>query len=314
MNPTIEQTSFAIPLAFSAHNFAKENYQGITKASQRKQIYLNSLAVYAVNRYLSYMGFKSDLETSEVTNFAINKFFNTADLEIKSIGKLECIPVLPGQDKLEIPEGIDDQRVGVVAVNLNQELNEATILGFSPNLATSIPLKKLQSVEALLRHLTNLEETQAVHIRDWLAGKIVEGWQQLEQLLSTQQQELAFNFRSGDSAFRFRKQGSSVRQARKVDLGMQLSQESVALVMEITPQDSHNQEVDVLLQVHPLNKESLPSQVELIVTDDSGNPPLKVTSRDNDNWIQLAFGAESGESFSVTVALGEAQVKQDFVV
>jgi hypothetical protein len=72
MNPTIEQTSFAIPLAFSAHDFANKNYQGITKNSQRKQIYLNSLAVYAVNRYLSYMGFKSDLETSDVTNFAIN--------------------------------------------------------------------------------------------------------------------------------------------------------------------------------------------------------------------------------------------------
>ena len=314
MNPTIEQTSFAIPLALSAHNFAKKNYQGITKASQGKQIYLNSLAVYAVNRYLSYMGFKSDLETSDVTNLAINKFFNTADLEVKNIGKIECIPVLPGQDTLEIPEEIDDPILGLVAVSLNRELNEAIILGFSPNLSTNIPLKQLQSVEALLRYLTDLEQTQTVLVSDWLGGKIVEGWQQLEQLLSPQQQELAFGFKTRNSAFHFRKQGVSVRQARKVDLGMQLSQESVALVMEITPQDDNNQEVDILLQIHPIGKDSLPSQVELIVTDDSGNPPLKATSRDSDNWIQLAFGAESGESFRVTVALGEAQVKQDFVV
>ena len=314
MNPTIEQTSFAIPLALSAHNFARKNYQGITKTAQGKQIYLNSLAVYAVNRYLSYMGFKSNLETSDVTNLAINNFFHTADLEIKNIGKLECIPVLPGKDILEIPEEIDDQRLGVVAVSLNRELNEATILGFSPNLSTSKPLKQLQSVEALLRYLTDLEETQTVHIDDWLTGKIVAGWQQLEQLLSPQQQELSFSFRTRNSAFQFRKEGVSVRQARKVDLGMQLSQESVALVMEITPQDDNNQEVDILVRVHPIGKDNLPSQVELTVTDDSGEAILNVISRENDNWIQLAFGAESGESFSVTVALGESQVKQDFVV
>ena len=305
MNQALESTSFSIPLSFSAHSFAQKNYQDVTNSSQRKQIYLNSLAVYAVNRYLIYMGFTSNLENSDVANSVINKLVNTADLEVNNLGKIECLPVLPGVDVLTISETDFSDRIGYLAVQLNQELTEANILGFTTQIAATIPLHQIQSLEEFLQYLTNLEQNQTVKIGDWIAGKVVAGWQQLEQLLSPPQQELAF---------RFRRKTVSIRQARKLDLGMQVNQKSVALVMEITPRNNDNQEVSILLQVHPMGKKTLPPQIKLIVTDDTEKIVLEAISRENDNWIQLAFGAEAGESFSVTVASGDAQVKHNFIV
>ncbi|MGA9378292.1 MAG: DUF1822 family protein, partial [Phormidium sp.] len=81
------------------------------------------------------------------------------------------------------------------------------------------------------------------------------------------------------------------------------------------PPKADETEVDILVQVHPMGKETcLPPGLKLIIIDESGAEVLDTESREADNFIQLQFSAESGESFSIVVSWGEASVRQNFVI
>lgn len=74
-------------------------------------------------------------------------------------------------------------------------------------------------------------------------------------------------------------------------------------------------EANIQVQVHPMEGQAfLPRGVKLIVMDESGEVVMDTESREADNFIQLPFSAELGEQFSVTVVLGEASVKKDFIL
>jgi hypothetical protein len=309
MPSTSRKIGFGVPLSFEAHSIAQECGKGFSNTEKAKQVYLNCLAVYAVDYYLRLMGFQTDWEKSDSRNLLAIKLMDIADLEVTNIGKLECRPILPGAEFCEIPLEVWEDRIGYVAVELSSCLKVANILGFTYQAAAEVPLNRLQSLSDFLVYLTELEVAKSIQQQEsstfvkigrWFEGIIDTGWETIDELLNPQQLGLAF------------KSGITMTLGQKIDLGMRLDKISVALVVKITSESE--KEIDILTQVHPMGQVVLPQGVELIISDESGETVLEVTSRDEDNWIQLEFSAIVAERFTITVGYGESKVSKEFEV
>ena len=309
MKSTTGKLTFTVPLSFESHAIAQELVSEIHNQEKRQQVYLNSLSVYTVNNYLCCMGFETDYSESDSRNPVAVQLMNVADLIVKDVGKLECIPILAETEVVEIPPEVWEDRVGYVFVELNDSLKEAKILGFIPKARDKVVLSQLDSLEDVLVYLTELEVVESkqdeitshiISFRQWLDGIIDSSWQKLDELLKPQQLGLAF------------KNELSITRGQKIDLGMHLDKISVALVMKVTS-ESDNEEVDILTQVYPVGEMALPEGIKLIIGDETG-VGLEVVSRQDDNWIQSEFSAESGERFSITVIYGDSEVKKEFEV
>lgn len=309
MNSITDKLTFTVALSIEAHSIAQEYSEGISNALKRKQVYLNNLAVYAVEYYLRCMGFDTDWLCSDSRDRLVIQLMNVADLEVKNLGKIECRPVLSTAEVCEIPPEVWEERIGYVAVQISSNLQDATILGFTTQPQAEIPLNQLQSLEDFLLYLSELElanspqhqdSSSLVKIGQWLDGFVDAGWETIEHLLNPQQLGLAF------------KSAVSMTRGQKIDLGMHFEQISVALVVKIAA--GSQGEVDILTQVYPVGNHVLLQGVKLNISDESGENVLEVISRDEDNWIQLEFTAELGEKFQITVAYGESQQSKLFAV
>ncbi|BAZ02764.1 hypothetical protein NIES37_67770 [Tolypothrix tenuis PCC 7101] len=309
MKSMTEQLTFSITLTREAHTIAEEYSKSISNSLKQQQIYVNTLAVYAVDSYLQCMGFATDLQASDSRDRLTIKLMNVADLVIENIGKIECRPVLATAEVCEIPAEVWSDRVGYVAVQLSSDCKEATILGFTPQAEAEIPLSQLQSLEDFLLYLSELEIAKSPHhensstivnLGQWLHGFIDTSWQSIEQLLNPQQLGLAF------------KSAVTTTRGQKIDLGMPIEQISVALVVKIS--EATASEIEILTQVYPIRNNVLPEGVQLSINDESGDNVLSVTSRNEDNWIQLEFSAELGEKFQIIITHGEFQQSRVFEV
>lgn len=303
MQPITEPLTFTVPLSFEAHALAQDYCQQQSNPQKAKQVYLNTLAVYATNYYLQCMGFETNWEASNSRIPMMVKLLDIADLEVNQLGKVECRPVLPDAKSCQIPPDVWQDRIGYVAVQLDQSLKEATLLGFTETAAAEIPLNELECLDNFLSYLSQIQSQKVVNFSNWFQGTFEEGWRTIAELLNPKQPELAISFRNAVSIVR----------GQQIDLGMQLSDRKLALVITLPPEAKS--EIDIIVQLHPMESQTyLPEGVKLIILDESGNEVLEAKSREADNFIQLAFSAETGESFSVQVALEAASIKQDFVV
>ncbi|MGB3642549.1 MAG: DUF1822 family protein [Rivularia sp. (in: cyanobacteria)] len=312
MDTNYEQISFTIPLGLEAHEKANKRKKGISKTENYQKIYLNTLATYAVKYYLDCMGFETNESDADSSNPWMLSLINLADLEVKNIGKIECRPVLPDAEYLEIPTEVRSNRVAYVAVQFNQSLKEATILGFTTQTSAKVPLSQLESVDNLLDYLTAKEQATKVNISQWLEGVFTAGWLNVEEIFNPR--ELSFRFA----------RNFSITQCKKVDVGLRVNGTSVVLIMKLNSKNkdtthvkSQNQgEIDIIVQVHPDPEKSvsLPPGLKLVVTDENGQEVDAVVSRLNDNWVEIELSAELNEEFVVGIILGESKVTQDFIV
>jgi len=310
MSKMIEPITFTVPLSFEAHDIAQQCAEK-SSPTKFKQVYLNTLAVYAVDSYLRCMGFETNLEKSESRDSLMLKFVDVADLDVVGVGKIECRPVLPDSQTCYIPSDAWENRIGYVAVQLNQSLKAATLLGFTQTAAAEIPVADLSQLDDFLGYLSEIKQTQTVNsesdrpefvnLKQWFEGIIEETWLTVEQLLNPQKVEMMYRFKNAVPIVR----------GQQIDLGMELAGTTVALIVALPPQS--DPEVDVRLQVHPTGSSVyLPEGLKLMLQDESGETIMIAESRDSDNFIQLQFGAELGECFGINVAFGEASVTEKF--
>ena len=157
-----ESCSFTIPLGTQAHDLARKCSQAVCNTEKNKgkkeRVYLNSLAVYAVDFYLKFLGFKTDLEESNSQDKLMLQFISEADLIVSDLGRFECIPVEENASWSEISPDVSFERIGYIFVRLNASHREAVILGFTKTYQAKIDLNQLQSVDDLIDYLTDLEE------------------------------------------------------------------------------------------------------------------------------------------------------------
>lgn len=155
-----------------------------------------------------------------------------------------------------------------------------------------------------------------VNLSRWLQNIFEVGWQTLETLLLTETLNLAF----ARSIEQFRKieaphSGGSVSAGKLIDMGLQLADQRVVLIVAITP--ALDKEVNIRIRICPTDSQTyLPPGLQLTAFDASGatSPELEASARSDDNWIQLEFSGELGEHFSIKVTLGGVSITENFVI
>lgn len=166
MSPTnseqFQSCSFTIPLGTQAHDSARKCSHAVCNTDKdpdkKERVYLNSLAVCAVDFYLKFLGFETDLKQSNSQDKLMLQFLTKADLLVSNIGRFECIPVEENASWSEISPDVCFERVGYIFVKLDASQTEAVILGFIKTHKTKVDLNQLQSVDDLIDYLTDLEE------------------------------------------------------------------------------------------------------------------------------------------------------------
>jgi hypothetical protein len=307
---TREIDGYSLPLPITqAANITAQRFSLQQPNSQKaEQVYLNTLAVYAVNDYLQLMGIPTELTAGDSWNPVMRLCTDVADLEVTGKGRLECRPVKISESTCHVPLEVQEDRIGYVLIQIDKAHGEAIILGFTKTAVTDeLHISHLQPLESLLKHLSQIGEPELVNppvqLSQWLQGIVEAGWQTIETLLNPEATALAFSFRSGGLGTKF---------GKLIDLGIQLAGHPVALIVTVSRESD---KINVMLQVHPNNhSEYLPSNLQLIVLDESGTEFLQTQSRNADNYIQLQFWGSLGEQFSVKIALNDASITEDFVL
>jgi hypothetical protein len=299
MNAT-DTPYFAVPLGREAHAIAQQRAMS-TPSQWRKRIYLNTLAIAAVQSYLNWLQIESKVS-------AQIPLFDFATLMIPSMGQIECRPVLPGDTSFSVPPEATVDRIGYVAIQLNAELNEGQILGFLdavayPDGVEDIAIAELASIEELLEKLSVRSEQATIQLNRWLDHQFERGWQGLEALLNSLSQP-TLSYRNSDQG--------AVSGGRLIDLGMQLRETAIALVITLSPEVQGV--MNICVQVCAIGKGYLPADLRLAVMDQQNQAIREVPARGIDNLIQLSFDGSVGEPFRVKVMLGEMQVIEDFTI
>lgn len=313
MTPFQEDSSpFMMLLTLKNHQIAEQFRQQQSNPKKAKQVYLNTLAVQAVNAYLSWLGVDTDIEASDSWNPAMQALTDVADLVVKQRGQLECRPVLPEQQICHIPPDVWSDRLGYVAVQFDPGLSEATLLGFVPSVTTQeLPLCELRSLDQLINHLNHAAPTATqplINLRKWLNGVVDAGWQTLDGVLGPQP---TFSFRSVDQS-ELHSTNTSITRGKLFDLRSQPNSEQVALLVELAP--TNKPDLDIWVKVCPTGVHPhLPPELELMVLDDMGVAVMQAQSR-NTEMIQLKFSGVPGEHFSIKIVLDDISFTEDFVI
>lgn len=322
------QSHITVPLSRKAHSIAGEFTASSASLERGKQVYLNTLAVYAVHCYLGWLQIESSLEQSDSWSLGIQNLSNVADLFLPGIGYLECRPVLPGEASIIIPPQATEDRIGYVGVQLDESLERAELLGFYQAIVPSnqpkqISIFQLQPLDVLLERLSTSTETPinasskiVTNLSRWLENTFENGWLTMENLFDTQtvnpvsvRNKRQLGIDSDNSV-------SGVKRGRAIDLRVQLQDKKVALIVTCQPADE-TEEMEIRLQVYPINNfVYLPPNLQLTVLDDMGAivPELEARARSADNCIQLEFTGKAGERFSVKIALEDVSITEDFQI
>ncbi|MBW4594250.1 MAG: DUF1822 family protein [Brasilonema angustatum HA4187-MV1] len=158
-----------------------------------------------------------------------------------------------------------------------------------------------------------VESSQAVtgsNLSLWFQNIFTAGWQSLDALFVLEQRDFAFNFRS-NSLFNSE---IKIKGVKLIDLGMQLREKSVVLLLGLTREA--DEKVCIRARLCPTTGENyLPANMKLVLLSDSGTVLQEVCSRSHDNYIQLKrFKPLQGTRFSIKVSLGNVSIKENFVL
>jgi hypothetical protein len=205
------------------------------------------------------MGFETDLEASGSWNPVEQTLMDVADLHIKSLGKLECRPVLENADHVYIPPEVKSNRIGYIVVQISDALSSAKLLGFFQKAAIDeFPISQLQPLEIFLDYLERLEvqTTQSSHqnivnLKRWFEDVFESGWEAIESLFLT---EPAWQFRSAEKV-----------RAKLISFENTANHSSVAIVVKISPDEENSDEIKIVVELHPVhNQEYLPQSLQII--------------------------------------------------
>ncbi|MBH8571888.1 DUF1822 family protein [Nostocaceae cyanobacterium CENA369] len=314
----LDDSALILPISQMARLTARQFANQQPTLEKAEQVQLNTLAVFVVNDYLQMMEIPTDLKASDSWNPVMRLCANVADLHVPSIGRLECRSVRLHEQVCSMPPETWEERVGYVVVQVDEPFQEAKLLGFVNNIATEVlPLSQLQPLEALIDYLGELRTcpTNAlVNLSQWFTNQFEAGWQTVESLWNSLSARPAYVFRSPITLEETPlNQPEITRRAKLIDLGIQIVDKPVMLVVEISPEA--DRQTSIRLQLHSTgNQIYLPPGVQLIVLDGEGTVFLEAQARSADNYIQLQFRGEIQERFSVRVSLDDMSITEHFVI
>ncbi|HEY9706433.1 MAG TPA: DUF1822 family protein [Allocoleopsis sp.] len=324
INTNLSDTIF---ISEADHITAKKFASEQSTPAKFKQVYLNTLAVQAVQRYINWFELHTNLEQSESWNPVIRSFNNVADLLISNIGRIECIPILPEQKIIHISSEVSEDRIAYIAVQFQQELNKVCLLGFLPTLTkedldkppqidelpgikeedllSPITLEQLQPIFKFNDYLTKVEnrnnQPTGVKLSNWFTDIIDDTWQMIEQVFSPQ--KLA-QLGSRDS------ENNAAIRARKINFPS--ANLSVNLTVSATELALVNRKVQ--LAIYPENSETLPEGGKIVIFDTDWEMIKNCETSIGDPLLTLSHSDKIGARFIVQIVFGQDQYIEEFVI
>ncbi|MEA5626522.1 DUF1822 family protein [Nostoc sp. UHCC 0251] len=165
---------------------------------------------------------------------------------------------------------------------------------------TSIPLPVAEMTTAA-KPLEYMQKS-TIKLSQWLQDIFDETWQTVDSLINPEA-NLVYSIRNVDEG---------AKRAKLLDLGMQLGNQNVALLVKI--KEEPEEKLAILIQLHPGGgARCLPPNLKLILLSKAGKILQEVQSRNQDNYIQLKpFKGEQGKRFKIQVSLGSVSITENF--
>ncbi|NJN88221.1 MAG: DUF1822 family protein [Leptolyngbyaceae cyanobacterium SL_7_1] len=300
-----------VSLALTAHRQAEQWRQQHSDPAKAKQSYLNALAIYAVTFYLDCLGFETAATSTQ------SWLMDSAALMVRNYGALECRPVLPGSPAMQIPPEVWRDRIGYVAVQLDESLRQATLLGFVPTVATAaIPLTQLRSLDELPTHLRQWQQATPppVNLADWLRNVADASWQAIGEFFDPMLNpaQPAFEFRSDRAPATYVPAASAPIIRRGKALTLETPSTPIAIVLLVGLLPISEREIDIWVQVESTSQTQLPPPLKLRVVDDAGAEVMAAQARGSEA-MQLQFTVTKGEQFGVQIELDHTRLTETFL-
>jgi hypothetical protein len=280
--------TFSIPIFFNQSDLrtAKRFSMEQSDPTKSRQVYLNTLAICAVQDYLKILGIDTNALNSDSWHQSLRLASNTADLVLPERGVVECVPVSPDDNAIRVSEESQIRRIAYLAVEVTETSQEAKLLGFirSPGwLKQPIRRTDLSSLDELPTYLSRFHHTS---LDAWCQNNISSLWQPPETVLANRY-----------PAFRLRSDATSILKHARVVKLTTVEGSSVNLGLMLSTRVTGNV-VDVSIQLHPTPNDaetdtdaspSLPPDISIELLSDEGNSLQKVTSRHHplDTFIQF---------------------------
>lgn len=300
--------AFTIPLGNSAHQRAEHYCEQHSNFDKAEAIYLNTLSVWAVEYYLTLLGYPTNLAASDSSNLLLQTVTDGAGLMISGFGQVECRPIEAGDTAMSIPPDTWDSRIAYIAVQLDDDLEEASILGFIPGSAPnakqeSVRLEMLRPLSDLTMHLNQFEPIKLVNLADWWQDTFQPGWEAIAQLLNPNQQQPAFRSKPTPSA-----------QMQMVERGCKITLGDRDLSLLVNLQQGEESGYSVCVEFWPADATYLPPGLHMAILDDENVPVLEAHAKDSNETIKMEFNGETGDRFSVRMELESASLTHEFLL
>jgi Protein of unknown function (DUF1822) len=206
----------------------------------------------------------------------------------------------------------------VEATNLIEQLQQST--PYSPRLEVSFSQWAALLANDLFRkklYQRRLQTAETPHKKainpvQWLQSSFEAGWQSIEAFLNNNSENLAYGFRQGQRIKEVRQ--VAVEGIKLIDLGVQLGDRSVALLVGLTQEE--NGKVGIRVQLYPAGGQTyLPHKIQLALLSNSEDLLQESEARIQDNMIQLKrFTCPVGTSFKIKIALDDFSIAEDFQI
>lgn len=320
-SPNIESKGIYLPITTEMRSIANQFAQQQPTKEKAEQILLNTIAVSVINNYLNMLDIETNLSESDSWNPVMQLCNDTSDLEIVGVGKLECRPIRSNADSCQIPLEVRDLRIGYTIVKIDDSLKKAEILGFISQVTTErLSIANLRPLEVLIDRIHELlqnpiADNSLVNLGQWFNNIFNREWQAIESIFSPESLNLALGFRNANTPnfdeSNLSIEDNGVTRAKTIDLGVQLGDRKIILLIKLVPETNNN--IGVILQVHPQQNELyLSENLQLKVLETSGSVFMEVQARSQDNYIQLQFSGQFEEIFIVEIALENLSFSQKF--
>lgn len=316
-----EQLTITLPITRSAEETAVRFAARQPTPEKAEQVRRNTLAVWVMHDYCQMMGIATDLDAGDSWQPLQQLGADVADLELVGVGRLECRPVGVADRDCYVPPEVWTDRIGYVAVQLDEANLEATVLGFVPTVTTEyLPLSQFRSLEQLIDRIhapTTVSQTSPsfdaiTNLGSWLVGQVTAGWQTVEALLDSLNAEPAFAFRGAVETVE-PMVSDRTRRAKLIHLSTAEINYPLVLVMELATRPDGRRSVRA--QVHAIESGTfLPESLRLAVLDQTGVTLLETQAREADDYMQLRFRGSPEEQFQLQIELGDTILTEEFMI
>jgi hypothetical protein len=292
MMPLAERLTFTVPLSGADFKLAQKFSCEQKDADKSKQVFLNTLAVLAVNFYCQCLKVETNLKEIIIGHYNRRILMDSADLKIDVLGKLECRPVLPNENICYVPSEVWSDRVGYVVVEIDEEAKKAILFGFVEQIETNeLPLAQLPDIDNLVDLLLLAKNKQL------LERTFAKNWNEDEsaEILKDKQKKLVR--RDSPALPTIDKSITSPLYRAKY---ITLIRRTFILLVRITP--TKEGKFQLLVEVESSKK--IPSDLNLKLLSLS-DQTLKANPTKGDHYISLKYTLQLGESFQIQVKRGE---------